>query len=189
MGCVLPGRAGKPKYGRENRRNGGTAVDTLEPRDDPRQYGREGEYERDATFAPAPGSPGMEQRSYFDAWNYRPDAGTSTDHDIVGYHVETVDGRLGKIDEHSHALDASYLVVDTGPWIFGKKVMLPAGVVTHIDHADNKVYVECTKEQVKASPEFDADLYTEPTYRDKLGAYYSDTYSGGTGAASDPNRF
>ena len=23
----------------------------------------------------------------------------------------------------------SYLIVDTGPWIFGKKVMLPAGVV------------------------------------------------------------
>ena len=81
--------------------------------------------------------------------------------DLVGYHVEATDGRIGKIDEASHATDESYLVVDTGPWIFGKKVLIPAGTVTHIDHTDRKVYVDRTKDQVKASPEFDADLYTE----------------------------
>ena len=26
-----------------------------------------------------------------------------------------------------------YLVVDTGFWIFGKKRLIPAGVVTHVD--------------------------------------------------------
>jgi len=112
----------------------------------------------------------------FNAWNYRPDAGWSAEFDIVGYHVEATDGSIGKIDEASHASDESYVVVDTGPWIFGKKVMIPAGTVTHIDHTDRKIYVDRTKDQVKSSPEFDADMYAESTYRDKIGGYYHDTY-------------
>jgi hypothetical protein len=114
----------------------------------------------------------------FNAWNYRADAGWTPEFDLVGYHVEATDGRIGKIDEASHATDASFLVVDTGPWIFGRKVMIPAGNVTHIDHTDRNVYVDRTKDQVKESPEFDADMYTEAAYRDKLGGYYDDTYRG-----------
>ena len=48
--------------------------------------------------------------------------------DLTGFSVEALDGSIGKIDEASNEVGASYLVVDTGPWIFGKKVMLPAGV-------------------------------------------------------------
>jgi hypothetical protein len=40
-----------------------------------------------------------------------------------------------------------YIVVDTGPWIFGKKVMLPAGVFNRIDAPDGKVYVDRTKDE------------------------------------------
>jgi hypothetical protein len=147
-------------------------VDTLDPRDDmPRQERRAG------AFDTTPLGYGAEQRASFDPWNYRPDVGSITEHDLIGYHVETLDGRLGKVDEHSHAMGGSYLIVDTGPWIFGKKVMLPAGVVTQVDHDDHKVYVDRSKDQVKASPEFDPDQYTEMVYRDKLGSYYADTYS------------
>ncbi len=46
----------------------------------------------------------------------------------------------------------SYLVVDTGPWIFGKKVLLPASVIQRIDLDDKKVYVRLTKDQIKAAP-------------------------------------
>ena len=129
-------------------------MDTLDPRDSP--------------------LPGM--RPPFNAWNFRADAGWSAQFDIVGYHVEATDGSMGKVSEVSHALDESYLVVDTGPWIFGKKVVIPAGTVTHIDHTDRKVYVDRTKAQVKSSPEFDPDLYTEAAYRDKVGGYYDETY-------------
>ena len=113
-----------------------------------------------------------------DQWNYRPDAGWAPQHDLVGYHVEATDGRIGKVDESSHTTDSSYLVVDTGPWIFGRKVMVPAGTVTRIDHAEQVVYLDRTKEHVKASPEFDADLYTDQVYRDKLTGYYGGTYGG-----------
>jgi hypothetical protein len=46
--------------------------------------------------------------------------------DLVGFDVEATDGNIGKIDEATYDVGGSYVVVDTGPWIFGKKVMLPA---------------------------------------------------------------
>ncbi|SCL29814.1 hypothetical protein GA0070616_3955 [Micromonospora nigra] len=111
----------------------------------------------------------------FDPWRYRDDAGVA-DTDLVGYKVEATDGSIGKIDEASHEVNASYLVVDTGPWIFGKKVMLPAGTVNRVDHDDKKVFVDRSKDQIKAAPEYD-ETDTDPAYRDKLGGYYGDTYT------------
>ncbi|MEO3924654.1 PRC-barrel domain-containing protein [Micromonosporaceae bacterium B7E4] len=122
----------------------------------------------------------------FDPWRYRDDAGV-TGADLVGYKVEATDGGIGKIDSASHDVNVSYLVVDTGPWIFGKKVMLPAGVVNHVDHDDRKVYVDRSKDQIKAAPEFDGIEYEDPAYRDKLGGYYGGTY-GPSGWTIPPGR-
>lgn len=119
--------------------------------------------------------PGGAPSGAFDPWSYRDDAAVSGA-DLVGYKVEATDGGIGKIDSASSGVNSSYLVVDTGPWIFGKKVMLPAGVVDHVDHDDRKVYVDRSKEQIKAAPEFDETTYADPAYRDKLGGYYGGTY-------------
>ena len=120
----------------------------------------------------------------FDPWQYRDDAGV-TGADLVGYKVEATDGSIGKIDSASHEVNASFLVVDTGPWIFGKKVMLPAGVVNRVDHDDRKVYVDRSKDQIKAAPEYDENSHADPAYRDKIGGYYGDTY-GPTGSPLPP---
>jgi hypothetical protein len=114
----------------------------------------------------------------FDAWNYPEDSGIGDGADIVGYRIEAIDGHIGKVDEASTLVDDSYLVVDTGPWIFGKKVLLPAGTVNNVDPMDQKVYVDRTKSQIKDSPEFDPDSYSSPEYRDKVGDYYGTTYAG-----------
>ncbi|MFC7547558.1 PRC-barrel domain-containing protein [Plantactinospora sp. GCM10030261] len=111
----------------------------------------------------------------FDAWRYR-DESTVAGADLVGYHVEATDGGIGKVDSASQEVDASYLVVDTGPWIFGKKVMVPAGMVDRVNHDDQKVYVDRTKDQIKAAPELDEGAHSDPAYRDRLGGYYSGTY-------------
>ena len=111
----------------------------------------------------------------FDPWRYRDEVGIAGT-DLVGYKVEATDGGIGKIDRASHEVNESFLVVDTGPWIFGKKVMLPAGVVNHVDHDARKVYVDRGKEQIKAAPEYDEAGHADPVYRDKLGGYYGDTY-------------
>jgi hypothetical protein len=105
-----------------------------------------------------------------DIWAYRDLSYASNK--LVGYEVEALDGGIGKIDESSADVGASFVVVDTGPWIFGKKVVLPAGVISRVSAADNKVYVSRTKDQIKGSPEYDADTYRDENYRGELGAYY-----------------
>jgi hypothetical protein len=96
--------------------------------------------------------------------------------DLTGYHVEAADGRIGSVDETNNEVGANCLVVDTGPWIFGRKVLLPAGTVQQVDHTERKVYVDRTKEQIKNSPEYDQDTFGKPDYREQVGRYYEDTY-------------
>ncbi|GAB3800964.1 hypothetical protein GCM10027605_17490 [Micromonospora zhanjiangensis] len=115
----------------------------------------------------------------FQAWNFRDEA-TATGAELVGYKVEATDGSIGKIDSDSREVGSSYLVVDTGPWIFGRKVMLPAGVIDRVDHDEERVYVDRTKDQIKAAPEFDETSHSDPAYRDRLGGYYGDTYGQGS---------
>jgi len=105
-------------------------------------------------------------------WNYRETDWSQMD--ISGFEIEALDGSIGKVDEATYEVGGSYLIVDTGPWIFGKKVMLPAGVVSRIDHENKHVFVDRTKDQIKGAPEFDEDRLAEQTYRDDLGTYYGE---------------
>lgn len=111
--------------------------------------------------------------STIDVWTYR--EGVPLDaspRDVVGYGVEAKDGSIGKVDEATYEVGSSYVVVDTGPWIFGKKVMLPAGVIRAVDHDEEKVFVNRTKDQIKNAPEFDDSLVRDEEYRGRLGSYY-----------------
>jgi PRC-barrel domain protein len=111
-----------------------------------------------------------------DIWTYRQTIGPTQGRDLTGYKVEAADGSIGKVDEATYDLGTSYVVVDTGPWIFGKKVMLPAGTIDRIDSDDERVYVDRTKDEIKNAPEFDPDRYREDIYRDKVGGYYTGFY-------------
>jgi hypothetical protein len=106
-----------------------------------------------------------------DLWTYRDTYFTSAN-DAVGYGVEAIDGSIGKIDEATLDAGSSFIVVDTGPWIFGKKVMLPAGVIRSVDDDEEKVYVNRTKDEIKNAPEFDDSFAADDTYRASLDDYY-----------------
>ena len=93
--------------------------------------------------------------------------------DLSGYKVEARDGDIGKVDEATHEAGGSYVVVDTGPWIFGKKVMLPAGVIRDLNPDTESVFVNLTKDEIKNAPEFDEKHYRDQSYRSELGDYYS----------------
>jgi hypothetical protein len=109
----------------------------------------------------------------YEMWSFRqPVRGA----DLTGFKVEATDGTIGKIDEATYDTGSSYLVVDTGPWIFGKKVMLPAGTIQTVDVDEKRVLVDRTKDDIKNAPEFDPDMYREPVYREKLGGYYEPFY-------------
>ena len=101
--------------------------------------------------------------------------------DLTGFSVEATDGGIGKVDEATYETSRSYIVVDTGPWIFGKKVLLPAGVVQRVDLDSETVFVNRTKDVIKNAPEFDEMNYRDDAYRSQV----SDYYSGTSGRTSD----
>ena len=112
---------------------------------------------------------------YTEVWGYRDTTLGSelSAANVVGYSVEAIDGSIGKVDEATFDTTAGYIVVDTGPWIFGKKVLLPGGVISNADHNEERVFVNRTKDQIKNAPEFEESLTRDETYRGQLGSYYS----------------
>ena len=94
--------------------------------------------------------------------------------DLGGFSVEATDGGIGKVDETTHEIGSGSLIVDTGPWIFGKKVMLPVGVISRIDPEGQRIWVNLTKDEIQNAPEFDQSLLHDDRYRDQVGTYYGD---------------
>lgn len=104
-------------------------------------------------------------------WTYRDDV-HAADSNLAGYDVEATDGSIGKVDDDTTGRD--HLIVDTGFWIFGKRRLLPAGVVKQVNHDDQKVYVAMTKDEIKEAPDLDeeADRTATDWSRDSYDEYY-----------------
>ena len=65
-----------------------------------------------------------------------------------------------------------YLVIDTGFWIFGKKVLLPVGRAS-IDYSQQRVYAKgLTKEQAESLPEYDDDMIVDYDYEERVRMVY-----------------
>ena len=107
-----------------------------------------------------------------DLWSFRTDPAAG-DIDLTGYSVEAIDGSFGKVDEVFLDPGGSYVVVDTGLWVFGKKVMLPAGLVDRIEPEHETVLVNLTRDELKGAPELDLDaVWGDVSYRHRLGDYF-----------------
>jgi uncharacterized protein (TIGR02271 family) len=80
----------------------------------------------------------------------------SDDPDIKGLPMYAGTEKIGAIDDVlvDDGGKFRYLVVDTGGWIMGKKVLLPIGHA-RIDYKSKRIYADnLTKTQVEALPEF-----------------------------------
>ena len=99
--------------------------------------------------------------------------------DLSGFSVEALDGAIGNVDEATHEVGSGSLIVDTGPWILGRKVMLPATFISQVDENDRRVWVNLSKDQIKNGPEFDESSLNNAAYRDELATYYSTIEPGG----------
>jgi len=79
---------------------------------------------------------------------------------IKGYAIAANDGRLGTMSDFLFA-DASWiirwLIVDTGNWLSGRKVLLPLAALGQPDPARREFPVKLTMQQVKDSPDVDTD--------------------------------
>ncbi|MFF5638211.1 PRC-barrel domain containing protein [Streptomyces sp. NPDC012825] len=107
-------------------------------------------------------------------WNHAPNADVTAGTDLTGWKVEATDEHIGKIDKHSREVGAQYIVVDTGVWIFGKEVLLPAGVIRSLDPENETVHVDRTKDEIKDAPEFDKEKHLgNADYHQQVGSHYT----------------
>jgi hypothetical protein len=103
---------------------------------------------------------------------------------INGYAIEASDGDIGTVSDFLFD-DASWLVrwlvVDTGNWLSGRKVLLPPSALGRL-YANNRVFaVKLTKQQVKDSPEIDTDRPVSRQMETSVYDYYGWSPYWGTG--------
>jgi uncharacterized protein YrrD len=112
------------------------------------------------------------------------DAGSSaTLPDLKGYDVAaTDDDSVGKVEEVVTDDDGrTYLVVDTGFWIFGKKRMIPAGAVASIDTNNRRVELSLSKNEIKQAPDYDEKRRNDTDERKQQEDYYGPLTAPGSG--------
>jgi hypothetical protein len=103
---------------------------------------------------------------------------------IKGYAIAASDGRIDTVSDFLFD-DASWLVrwlvVDTGTWLSGRKVLLPPSVLGHLDPKEEQFAVKLTMQQVKDSPEIDTDRPVSRQMETNVYDYYGWSPYWGTG--------
>jgi len=92
--------------------------------------------------------------------------------DLSGYSVETRDGEAGKVDQATYEDGRSFLVVNTGPPLLGKKVVVPAALVRRVDQVAEALELEVTKDALESAPEADDERLGDETYMAEVGRHY-----------------
>jgi hypothetical protein len=94
--------------------------------------------------------------------------------DIGGYTLNAVDGEIGKID--SFLFDDArwiirYCIVDVGPWLFGRKVLISPASVEAVETSD--IITSLKKDDIKNAPDIDTDKPVSRQQEIELANYYS----------------
>lgn len=77
--------------------------------------------------------------------------------EVAGYHIQADDGELGHvedfiIDDQTWAI--RYLIINTGNWWSGKKVLVSPLWIGRVSWNESKVFINLTREAIKQSPEY-----------------------------------
>lgn len=103
---------------------------------------------------------------------------------LTGYTIGATDGEIGNVDEFyfdDKDWIIRYLVVKTGSWLFGRKVLIAPQAVQKIDWELKRFLVNLTKEQVQNSPEIDTDKPVSRQQELELYEHYAWQRYGGNG--------
>lgn len=111
----------------------------------------------------------------------------STAH-LIGFSLSATDGEIGKVKDFyfdDNTWKIRYLVVETGNWLFGRKVLIAPHAILHSLEESRTIAVSMTKEQVKNSPDIDTDKPVSKQSEADLYQHYAWPYgSAGMGYPS-----
>jgi hypothetical protein len=109
--------------------------------------------------------------------------------ELQGYAIEATDGNIGHVkdfyfDDHSWVI--RYLVVNTGSWLAGRRVLISPIALGKPKWADKLLPVSITQQQVRNSPDIDTDRpVSRQQEQDFFGYYGYPYYWGGIGIWGD----
>jgi uncharacterized protein (TIGR02271 family) len=109
------------------------------------------------------------------------------DDDVKGMDLYATDEKIGSVedilvDDYGHF---RYLVINTGLWILGKRVLLPIGRA-RIEYHQKRVYAEnLTKHQVESLPELTDDTLIDAAHEERVRGVYRSTAAPVTGVRAD----
>jgi hypothetical protein len=93
--------------------------------------------------------------------------------EVSGYAIDASDGGIGHVDDFVFEDDSwaiRYLVVDTGSWWSGRRVLIGVDWIHRVSWPERSVAVQLTRERVKSSPEYPQALSRE--YETVLHRHY-----------------
>ena len=97
--------------------------------------------------------------------------------DVMDYDLYVGADKIGSVDDLlvDDAGKIRYLIINTGLWIIGKKVLLPIARA-QIDFTNHRVMVNgLTREQVEAIPKYDDTMPIDYDYEEQVRAVYRPT--------------
>jgi hypothetical protein len=96
-------------------------------------------------------------------------------HDVSGHHIHATDGEIGHvedfiIDDETWAI--RYLLIDTGSWWPGKKVLIAPHWIERVSWSESKVFVNLSCEAIRQSPDYTEESLLTREYETGLHRHY-----------------
>jgi uncharacterized protein YrrD len=94
---------------------------------------------------------------------------------LIGNTIQATDGEIGKVKEFYFddiTWTIRYLIVETGSWLFGKKILLSPKALLTPDWEKHTFAANLTMAQIKDSPEIDTDKPISRQHEMDLYGYY-----------------
>ncbi|MFZ6028648.1 MAG: PRC-barrel domain-containing protein [Chloroflexota bacterium] len=95
--------------------------------------------------------------------------------ELQGYTIDASDGEIGKLHEFffdDNRWEIRYMVVDTGNWLKGRRVLVAPQAFGPVDRGAQRLPVTLSRAQVEQSPPVEADKPLSRRLEDALLAYY-----------------
>jgi hypothetical protein len=94
---------------------------------------------------------------------------------VTGYDIQASDGEIGHVadfvvDDETWAI--RYMIVDTGNWWPGKKVLVSPRWIQRVSWSESKVFVDFLRETIKLSPEYSSGAQLTRNYEIGLHKYF-----------------
>jgi sporulation protein YlmC with PRC-barrel domain len=94
---------------------------------------------------------------------------------LIGNNLDATDGEIGRVEDFyfdDQTWTIRYLVVKTGSWLSGRKVLISPNVLLKNSWESGMFPVRLSKEQVRNSPDIDTEKPISRQYEQELADYY-----------------